>query len=56
MRMAPKLDMKSMSSRRKSMRYDFSQMGTDNGRHKGVMKVDVRKSFFDLVFRGEHWE
>ena len=40
-----------MSSRRESMRYDFSQMGTDNERYKGVMKVGVRKYFFRPRFQ-----
>jgi len=45
-----------MFSRRESMRYNFSQMGTDNERYKGVMKVGVRKYFFNPVFRSEQWE
>ena len=41
-----------MPSRRESMRYDFSQMGTDNERYKGVMKVGGKRlrdyAFSDL--------
>jgi len=38
------------------MGYDLSQMGTDNERYKGMMKVGVRKSFFDPIFVSERWE
>ena len=54
--MTPKWDTKNMFSLRESMRYDFSQMGPDNGRYKGGWKLACENSFFDHVFRSEHGE
>ena len=53
--MTPKWDTKNMFSRRESMRYDFSQLGPDNGRYKEVMKVGVREFFFRPRFQKWTW-
>ena len=55
-RMTSKRDTKNMSSRRESMRYDFSQICPDNGRYKGYWKLAWENSFSEHVFRSEHGE